>query len=213
MGRDTDSTDLEGLRPPKKRVHLTRDVRQRLIESRLNILAKLYKHGYTYREMRDEVMRRLDLEHYSLCSVKQDVDRLLKEFREERHMDEEANIGDALARLNEMLREAWNSWEESKQNYNLTSTTQRGRPNGGQEGGQDAGGGIVTLAVEQRSREVHQQGDPRFLEIIYKLNCERNKILGVYAPEKQIITSSVTVKNHITPEEAKEIISKLEEDY
>lgn len=209
MGRDTDSSDLEGLKPPKKRLHVTRDVRQRMIESRLNILAKLYKHGYTYREMQKEVMTRLDLKAYSLYCVKQDVDRLLKEFREERHMDEEANIGDALARLNEMLREAWSSWEQSKENYNLTNTTQKGVPN--QDGGQ-GGGGIVTLAVEQRSKEVHQQGDPRFLEIIYKLNCERNKILGVYAPDKQIITSSVEVKNHITPEEAKAIINKLEED-
>lgn len=211
MGRD-DGTRLDGVKPPKQRVHTTHDVKVRAKEARLNILAKLYKHGYSYREMRQEVMNRLDLAHYSLYTVKTDIDALLKEFREERHMDEEANIGDALARLNEMLREAWKSWEESKENYNLTTTTQKGVPNGGSGEGNGADG-ITTISMEQSNKEVHQQGDPRFLEIIYKLNQERNKILGVYAPERQIVTSSVTVKNHITPEEAKQIIDKLEENF
>ena len=51
---------------------------------RMDILSGLYKRGYSYREMRAEVMARLDLKSYSLETVKKDIDSLLAEWRETR---------------------------------------------------------------------------------------------------------------------------------
>jgi hypothetical protein len=52
--------------------------------ARHEIVAKLYKRGYSIRKIRDEVMRRLDLPTYSLQTVHKDVRTLLDEWRESR---------------------------------------------------------------------------------------------------------------------------------
>ena len=57
-----------------------KDYRQAQIV-RLDIIAGLYKRGYSYREIREEVMARLDLESYSLRTVHKDVNTLLEEWR------------------------------------------------------------------------------------------------------------------------------------
>lgn len=46
-----------------------KDYRQAQI-IRMDIISRLYKRGYSYREMREEVMARLDLQSYSLRTVK-----------------------------------------------------------------------------------------------------------------------------------------------
>lgn len=55
-----------------------KDYRQAQIV-RLDIIAELYKKGYSYRDIREEVMTRLDLSSYSLRTVSKDVNRLLEE--------------------------------------------------------------------------------------------------------------------------------------
>ena len=49
---------------------------------RMDIIAKLYKRGFSYRDIQNEVRTRLDLQTYSLRTVHKDVNRLLEEWRE-----------------------------------------------------------------------------------------------------------------------------------
>ena len=59
----------------RKKIVRTRDYRQMQMV-RLEIVSELFKKGYTYRVIRQEVMKRLDLQSYSLDTVKKDVDAL-----------------------------------------------------------------------------------------------------------------------------------------
>ena len=47
-------------------------------EARLVIVAELYSKGKSFREIRSEVIRRLNLETYSLKTVHDDIESLLK---------------------------------------------------------------------------------------------------------------------------------------
>lgn len=144
---------------------------------RLDIVAKLYKHGYSYREIQAEVKARLALDTYALSTVKADVDTLLAQWREERKIDLEANLNAELARIDEIIKEAWEAWEKSKEDYEKNSTKQRGVP-------QDSGE-ILTAYIEKAINEQRSCGDPRYLDIIDKQLRERRKLLGLYAAEKK----------------------------
>ena len=50
-------------------------------EARLVIVAELYSKGKSFREIRSEVIRRLNLETYSLKTVHDDIESLLKLMR------------------------------------------------------------------------------------------------------------------------------------
>lgn len=150
---------------------------ERSREARMDILAKLYRHGYTYREMREEVMRRLDMKTYSLSTVKKDVEALLKQWREERSFDLEQLLSAELARIDEIIREAWEAWEKSKEDYEETRQKQKGVPT--------QGGEISTAYIEKTINEQRNCGDPRYLTIIDSQLKERRKLLGLYAAEKK----------------------------
>ena len=68
--------------------------RNQFKEARLEIVAQMYKRGNSVRKIRDEVMRRLDLQKYSTSTVHSDIQTLLQEWRENRYKD----IDDALTR-------------------------------------------------------------------------------------------------------------------
>ena len=52
--------------------------------ARLEIVARLYKRGYSVRQIRQEVMTRLTLPSYSLGTVHKDISTLLEEWRDNR---------------------------------------------------------------------------------------------------------------------------------
>jgi DNA-binding transcriptional MerR regulator len=172
-----------------------RDYRQAQIV-RLDIIAQLYKRGYSYREIRDEVMARLDLQSYSLQTVHKDVKRLLEEWRETRLESVDEAVQLELERINEIIREAWEAWEKSKQDGDKTRTKQFGKLQSGDKNGEaDSGkgdGGIVTVRVERTSEEVTGYGDPRYLEIIHRCLMERRKLLGLYSPEKREVSGELS---------------------
>ena len=60
----------------KAKVRLRAFKKEKLL--RMDILSTLYKRGFSYREMRSEVMARLALKSYSLETVKKDIDSLLE---------------------------------------------------------------------------------------------------------------------------------------
>lgn len=177
---------------------------------RLDIIAELYKRGYSYRDIRTEVMNRLDLSTYSLRTVSKDVNKLLEEWRATRIENLDLALQLELERIDDLTREAWKAWNKSKEDQTLRNNKQKGVPgdlldagNNSNNGSASADGNlqasaperreeIVTVAMEQQTKEVICTGDPRYLEIIHKLSMERRKLLGLYAPEKKNISGSMT---------------------
>ena len=149
-------------------------------EARLPIVAELYKHGYTYREIREEVMARLGLSSYSSRTIAKDIKRLLAEWREQRLTDTDELVQKELAVIDDIIKEAWIAWNKSKTDKTQRSAKQKGVP--GEEGN---GTDVVTLQMEQATKELICYGDPRYLDVIDKQAKERRKLLGLYAPEKK----------------------------
>ena len=147
---------------------------------RLEIVSQLYKRGYSYREIQQEVKARLDLSSYSLRTVHKDVNVLLKEWRETRIENIEYSVQLELERIDDITREAWQAWEKSKTDYERKKAKQQRTPNS--EEGTD---GSKIVRMEQQREEVICYGDPRYLEVIHKNAMERRKLLGLYAPEKK----------------------------
>ena len=64
--------------------------RNQLKQARLEIVAGMYKRGYSLRKIQSEVVKRLELSSYSLATVHKDVQTLLDEWRENRIEDMDA---------------------------------------------------------------------------------------------------------------------------
>jgi len=150
---------------------------------RMDILASLYKRGYSYREMREEVMARLDLQSYSLQTVHKDINRLLAEWRETRIEDMDLAVQLELERIDDIIKEAWEAWVKSKEDYEKVRAKQQAVP-----GSSDGDNEISVVRMEQSKENVQSCGDPRFLEIIHRNLMERRKLLGLYASTKTEIT-------------------------
>lgn len=171
-----------------------KDYRQAQIV-RLDIIAQLYKRGYSYREIRDEVMARLALDSYSLRTVHKDVNTLLEEWRETRIENFDLSVQLELERIDDMIKEAWAAWDKSKTDYEKKRAKQQGIPGRGEDGEGEDGKGVVTVKMEQQKEEIICYGDPRYLELVHKLSQERRKLLGLYAPEKKDIKNEFSFAN------------------
>lgn len=161
---------------------------------RMDILSTLYKRGYSYREMRAEVMARLDLQSYSLETLKKDIDSLLEEWRETRIEDLDLALQLELERIDALVKEAWEAWEKSKESYKKVKAAQEGvpgTPDGEGDGGQNTPE-IITVKMKQSSEDVVSCGDPRYLEVINRLLMERRKLLGLYSPEKMDVNGDMS---------------------
>lgn len=188
-------------------------VRQNKIrEARLEIVAKLYKRGNSIRAIRAEVMSRLDLKTYSTQTVHRDIHALLREWRESRLQ----NIDDALqlelTRIDDTVRELWEQWEKSKEDYTKTQRRRKGAPKSKdkeKDSGDDSG--IRTLSVEEQTEQVTRLGNPAFITEIRQQLTERRKLLGLYAAEKREIGGEITVHRPPIEMTTEEIERELEE--
>lgn len=157
--------------------------------ARLEIVSGLYKRGYSYRKIREEVMKRLDLKTYSLDTVKKDVQTLLDEWRECRLEDTDELVNLELARIDDAVRELWEQWEKSKTDYNKTQRKQKGSPSRDTQTGQTS---IRTYQTERTETEVICLGDASYIAEIRKQLEERRKLLGLYAPEKTEVSGGLS---------------------
>lgn len=161
----------------KKRM---KDYRQAQL-ARIDIISGLYKRGYSFREIRSEVMKRLDLETYSLETVHKDVTRMLDEWREQRidRIDQVVQL--ELQRNDDIIKEAWQAWDKSKTDYERKSAKQQGLPTRTDD---NTEGGISTTKIEQSKELVIRYGDPRYLDLILKVQERNAKLLGYDSPIK-----------------------------
>ena len=102
--------------------------RNQLKQARLEIVAGMYKRGYSLRKIQSEVVKRLELSSYSLATVHKDVQTLLDEWRENRIEDMDAALTLELERIDETCRELWEQWEKSKTDYNKTNASRKALP-------------------------------------------------------------------------------------
>lgn len=161
--------------------------------ARLEIVSQLYKRGYSIRAIRAEVMRRLDLATYSTQTVHRDVQTLLKEWRDNRLEDMDDALQLELSRIDDTVRELWEQWEKSKEDYIKTQRKRKGAParNNNQESTSNENG-IRTFSVEEKTLNVVGLGNPAYISEIRQQLAERRKLLGLYAPEKRDIQGGMS---------------------
>jgi hypothetical protein len=157
--------------------------------ARLEIVASLYKRCFSVRQIQSEVMKRLDLNTYSLSTVHKDIHTLLDEWRESRIEDIDAALQLELERIDDTVRELWSQWEKSKEDYIRTSKTRRGAPKTDKKTNETK---IETFGVEDYSTNVVALGNPAYISEIRQQLAERRKLLGLYAPEKKDIRGDVS---------------------
>lgn len=163
--------------------------RNQLKLARLEIVAQLYKRGYSIRKIQSEVVKRLELKTYSLATVHKDIQTLLDEWRENRIEDMDAALQLELERIDDTVRELWEQWEKSKTDYTKTARKQKGSPTRDNQTGQTS---IRTYQTERTETEVIRLGDPSYISEIRQQLAERRKLLGLYAPEKKDISGEVS---------------------
>ena len=134
-------------------------------------------------------MKRLDLQTYSLQTVKRDIPTLLDEWRESRLEDPDELVPLELARIDDTCRELWEQWEKSKENFTRQTRKQKGSPTRDAETGQTS---IRTYQTERTETEVVCLGDPSYIAEIRKQLEERRKLLGLYAPEKKELSGGLS---------------------
>lgn len=164
------------------------DKRQRQMKlARLEIVAKLFKRGYSRRKIREEVKNRLDLKSYSLGTVQSDVQTLLAEWREDRIENTDDLVQLELERIDDAVRELWAQWEKSKEDYTQQTRRQKGSP---QRDGQTGQTSIRTYQTERTEKNMVGLGDVSYIVEIRRQLEERRKLLGLYAPEKKDINAN-----------------------
>lgn len=139
-------------------------------------------------------MRRLDLTTYGVSTVHSDIKSLLKEWRDNRLEDMDDALQLELTRIDETVRELWEQWEKSKEDYTRTQRKRKGAPAriGNQDNNSGGEGGIRTFSVEEKTQQVIGLGNPAYISEIRQQLAERRKLLGLYAPEKRDIQGSMS---------------------
>jgi len=164
-------------------------------QARLEITASMYKRGNSVRKIREEIMKRLDLEHLSTQTVQKDIQFLLKEWRENRIEDMDLALQLELERIDDTVNELWQQWEKSKQDYTKIANKRKGQPQKVQphpgsliRPGGHAPEEIRTFMTEENKTHVIRLGDVSYIAEIRQQLAERRKLLGLYAPGKTELT-------------------------
>ena len=102
---------------------------RQLREARLEIVAQLYKRGYSVRKIAKEVQARLQLEKVpNPSTIQSDIKKLLNEWREYRLDNIEDRMQLELERIDDCIIELWSAWEKSKTDYTQEQAKQKGSP-------------------------------------------------------------------------------------
>jgi hypothetical protein len=158
--------------------------------ARLEIVAQMFLRQYTVRQIRAEVMKRLNLATYSTATVQNDIKTILKELQQQRLDNSEYALQLELERIDDTCRELWRQWEKSKENYIRSVKKRKGVPQFGDEGGKSK-----TTSIETKESNVVGLGNVSYISEIRQQLQERRKLLGLYAPEKKELAGELSFAN------------------
>lgn len=158
--------------------------------ARLEIVSQMFLRQYTVRQIRAEVMKRLNLSTYSTATVQNDIKTVLEELQQQRLDNAEYALQLELERIDETCRELWAQWEKSKEDYVRTMKKRKGVPQFGDEGGKSK-----TTQIETRESTVVGLGNVSYISEIRAQLQERRKLLGLYAPEKKEVSGELSFAN------------------
>lgn len=184
-----------------KRKNASKYARKRTVEEKLQdrvLITKLLAARKTHWEITQAINDGKPAEqHISRQQVSSDIKAMRKAWTDEVKQRGDDIIGRDLMVIEQLEREAWEAWEKSKKEQVKKSTRKNS----------DGGGGEYTTMT---ASTLSSYGDPRFLAEIRSLIAERAKLLGIYAPEKKLISGKVELT--AVPENA-EILDKVQEVY
>lgn len=162
---------------------LNNRTRKKLADARRVVVSKYYLEGYSHSEIAEKAKSELGLPTCSTGTVWADIKKIREEWKEERITNYDELVAVQLKRHMQTRREALEGYKRS-----ITEEQQRDRrivtPDGSEE--------TPTSRIEQTRDKKEFGGDPRFLEIVHKVDCEVNKLLGAYPAEKKEISGDVS---------------------
>ena len=181
----------------------------RIKQGRMLIVSELYKKGWSMQRIADEVKARMN----TTCSTRtvyNDIQDLLKEWRETRIQDTDDRLQLELERIDDCIAELWNQWEKSKENWLKEYNKRVGVPGGSDESNS---GKIQTIKLENYQEEQVGLGNTAYIAEIRQQLMERRKLLGLYAATKTEVTgkdgSPLLPVQKMTEEEIKAEIDRI----
>lgn len=163
--------------------------RNHIKQGRMVIVAELYKRGWSIKKITEEVRARMN----TSCSTRtiwNDINDLLKEWRETRIQDTDAKLQLELERIDDCVAELWEQWDKSKEDWVREHNKRIGEPVQPAEGNGNAEAAteIVTVRRENTTENVVGLGNPAYIAEIRQQLMERRKLLGLYAATKTEVT-------------------------
>lgn len=164
---------------------------RRMKLQRMEIIAPLYKRGWTIKRIAEEVRTRLNTT-VSTRTIWNDINTMLDEWRAWRIQDVDKRLQLELERIDDCVSELWDQWEKSKEDYTQTHDRKIGVPVK-----TDAGAGrtpdngettIETVRREHTESNAVALGNPAYMAEIRQQLAERRKLLGLYAATKTEVT-------------------------
>lgn len=163
-----------------KRTGGKRTIEQR--EADKTYCADLFVKGYTYRDIAkklNEYNREKGLDYeVTYKTVFMDINQVLIDWKKERFDEIDNYIQLELKKLDKMEVELWNAWDKSKSGKRKTKIV----------GGLIKDGAISGGNLDNRQLE-DTNGDPRYLDLLLKVQERRAKLLGYNAPVKMDVYS------------------------
>ena len=131
--------------------------------------------------------------------VSSDLSAIRKEWQKMRIATFEEKLQEELAKVDNLEREYWEAWNDSKKNYKRKATKQSGKT-----------ARKKPEYIEQTETEVISMGDPRFLSGIQWCINKRSELLGLNATLKLELENRMTITlddspvNNMPEEKARE---------
>lgn len=192
--------------------------RNHIKEGRKEIIAPLYKRGWSIARIAEEVRNRLN----TTCSTRtvwNDINELLDEWRQLRVKDVDQRLQLELERIDDAVKELWEQWDKSKEDWTREHNKRIGVPvpqtdKDGNPVGEATE--IATIKRENVSENVVGLGNPAYIAEIRQQLAERRKLLGLYAATKTELTGKdgaplVVPVEKMSEEDIKKEIDRIRE--
>ena len=166
-------------------------------EDRLKIVAELLSKGLTYRKIAREVSRRLGIPSYSKTTASRDARYLFDKWKEERLILTEKAVSLLLERNQQHYRETREECDRSREDQTLRSSESKLSP----------GDKPSIVEAKQKSKSKPGKGDPRYMDLLIRLEDQRARLLGLYR-ESPLIKPSIEAEqmNRLTTSDKEELL-------